>query len=121
MAMSLTSARLTTCAAVGYTNTRADSGIAGLSWNTCRASSSPRASNPKIRKVMPGLLYEQWSLGTIAAAAIARASTRCDGARDYRALIAMDEDCTVCPEGTLGFGAGAVAKRRMSEWRRSPP
>jgi hypothetical protein len=120
MVKSLTSARLTTCAAVGYTNPNADTRIVGPGWNTCRAWTSARATDPKIRKTTPDALYEQWILGTIAAAAIARAPTRYDGTRDHRALIAMDEHCAACPDETLGFGAGAVVKQHMAAWRRPP-
>jgi hypothetical protein len=120
MVNSLTSALLTTCAAAGYTNTRADTRIVGLSRKTCRVWSSPRASDPKIRKARPGLLYEQWVLGTIAAATIAGARTRYGGTRDYRAFIAMDEYCTACPGEMLGFGAGAVVQQYMAAWRGPP-
>jgi hypothetical protein len=121
MAMSLTSALLTTCAAAGYTNPRADSGIAGLSWNTCRASTSARAIDPKVRKAVPKARDEQWILGIIAVAIIAGVPTRCDGTRDYRARIAMDEYYATCPDETLGFGAGAVVRQHMAAWRCPPP
>ena len=69
MVKSLMSALLTTCAAAGYANTRADTRITGPSWNACRAWTSARASDPKIRKTLPSPLYEQWGLGAIAPAA----------------------------------------------------
>jgi hypothetical protein len=120
MAMSLTSALLTTCAAAGHTNTRADTRIAGLSWKTCRTWTSTRATDPKVRKAMPKARDEQWALGIIAVAVIAGVPTQYDSTRDHRALIATDERCTVCPDETLGFAAGAVVRQHMAEWGRTP-